>query len=139
MDKFFKKAKPVEPEVKETKSSGALPALIKVAALVAASFFAKQYLDGSSKKPKRENVVFEVHLKKGFEPWKKLFDEDGKNRVDMCDESRTTAAKVSDSLAIVNLYDVDMEKLAEFTSDPDFAKMIEPYVEKHVPYIATAM
>lgn len=102
---------------------------------------AKQKKESSDPKTTRkETVVLEVHLKNAcFATWKELFDEDGKNRAAICDESRTLCAKVSDSLAIVTLYEVDMEKFKEFTEDKDFAKMIEPYVEKHVPYVGTEL
>ena len=86
---------------------------------------------------KRETVILEVHLKQGFAPWKKLFDEDARNREGMCDESRTTCAKASDSLAVVTLHSVDMAAFAAFTQDETFAKMVEPYVERHVPYVGT--
>ena len=84
-------------------------------------------------------MILEVHLKQGFEVWKKLFDEDSKNREGICDEGKTKCAKVSDDLAIVTLHGVDMEAFEAFTSDKDFAKMIEPYVEKHVPYVGTPL
>ena len=86
-----------------------------------------------------ETVVLEVHLKQGFDAWKRLFDEDGKNRAGICDESRTTCAKVSEDLALVTLHSVDMDKMQAFTSSPDFQKLIEPYVAKHVPYVCTPL
>ncbi|UPQ99734.1 hypothetical protein HOP50_04g30430 [Chloropicon primus] len=78
-------------------------------------------------------VNLEVHLKKGYEPWTKLFDEDAKNRAAICDESRTTVAKVSEKLAIVILHGVRLAKFNAFVQNKDFAKMVKPYVEKHVP------
>ena len=86
-----------------------------------------------------ETVVLEVHLKQGFDAWKRLFDEDGKNRAGICDESRTTCAKVSEDLALVTLHSVDMDKMQAFPSSPDFQKLIEPYVAKHVPYVCTPL
>ena len=81
---------------------------------------------------KRRTVKIEVHLKKGYEVWKKLFDEDARNRAAMCDEQKTPCERVSEQLAVVTLRGVDMKKFEEFVQNPDFAKMVEPYVEKHV-------
>ena len=40
-------------------------------------------------------MKIEVHLKKGYEVWKKLFDEDARNRAAMCDEQMTTCERKS--------------------------------------------
>lgn len=93
----------------------------------------------SVKKKKMATVCIEVHLKKGYDEWKKLFDEDGVKRASMCDESKTTAGKVSDKLAIVLLHNVDMEKMGAFISNEEFQKMIEPVVEKHVTYTCSPL
>jgi len=84
-------------------------------------------------------VNLEVHLKKGYEPWTKLFDEDAKNRAAICDESRTTVAKVSEKLAIVILHGVRLAKFNAFVQNKDFAKMVKPYVEKHVPTVTLTL
>ena len=47
--------------------------------------------------------------------------------------------KVSEDLALVTLHSVDMDKMQAFTSSPDFQKLIEPYVAKHVPYVCTPL
>lgn len=79
-------------------------------------------------------LCFEVHMKKDFESWKKIFDEHAPERAKTCDESKTTVGKVSDKLAVVMVYNVDMEKMGAMVEDPEFKKMVEPLVEKHVIY-----
>ena len=52
-----------------------------------------------------------------YNEWKSAFDVH-EERAQVCDESKTTVAKVSDNQAIVMLYDVDMPKMQELmTSD----------------------
>ena len=52
-----------------------------------------------------------------YNEWKSAFDGH-EERAQICDESKTTVAKVSDNQAIVMLYDVDMPKMQELmTSD----------------------
>ena len=52
-----------------------------------------------------------------YNEWKSAFDGH-EERAQVCDESKTTVAKVSDNQVIVMLYDVDMPKMQELmTSD----------------------
>ena len=62
------------------------------------------------------NVLLKVSMN-NYNEWKSAFDGH-EERAQVCDESKTTVAKVSDNQAIVMLYDVDMPKMQELmTSD----------------------
>lgn len=81
-------------------------------------------------------ICFEVHVKESssYAEWKRVFDDHAPTRAKICDESKTIVGSVSEKLGVVILKEVDMEKMKEMTDDPDFQKMIEPMVEKHVIY-----
>ena len=62
------------------------------------------------------NVLLKVSMN-NYNDWKSAFDAH-EERTQVCDELKTTDAKVSDNQAIVMLYDVDMPKMQELmTSD----------------------
>ena len=62
------------------------------------------------------NILLKVSMN-NYNEWKSAFDGH-EERAQICDESKTTVAKVSDNQAIVMLYDVDMPKMQELmTSD----------------------
>ena len=62
------------------------------------------------------NVLLKVSMN-NYNEWKSAFDGH-EERAQICNESKTTVAKVSDNQAIVMLYDVDMPKMQELmTSD----------------------
>ena len=62
------------------------------------------------------NVLLKVSMN-NYNDWKSAFDGH-EERAQVCDELKTTVAKVSDNQAIVMLYDVDMPKMQELmTSD----------------------
>ena len=62
------------------------------------------------------NVLVKVSMN-NYDEWKVVFDGHHDRKL-ICDESKTTVAKVSDNQAIVMLYDVDMPKMQELmTSD----------------------
>ena len=62
------------------------------------------------------NILLKVSMN-NYNEWKSAFDGH-EERVQICDESKTTVAKVSDNQAIVMLYNVDMPKMQELmTSD----------------------
>ena len=79
-------------------------------------------------------VFVVVRLKSTFEEWKALFDQDSKARAAFCDENQTLVGKVNDHKATVALFDVDMEEMGKHLSNPEFQKMIDPYVEGHDVY-----
>ena len=62
------------------------------------------------------NILLKVSMN-NYNEWKSAFDGH-EERAQVCDESRTTVAKLSDNQAIVMLYNVDMPKMQELmTSD----------------------
>ena len=80
-----------------------------------------------------------VKLKSSYEAWHELFANDADNRSKICEESKTLVGKADDSTALVTLFDVDMEALGAMMADPEFQKLIEDYVEEHIPYSITAL
>jgi len=80
-----------------------------------------------------------VKLKSSYEDWHKLFLNDKDNRKKLCNESRTLVGKANDKTAVVTLFDVDEIAMKEMMENPDFQKMVEPYVEEHIPFALTPM
>ena len=64
-----------------------------------------------------------VHIKSNYDAWKALFDDGKPNREEFSDESRTRVAKVDDNTAMVQLFDVDMQKMAEHVEKRDLYKL----------------
>ena len=85
------------------------------------------------------NIHIIVKLKSSYEDWHKLFLEDTDNRAKICNESQTLVGKANDKTAVITLFDVDEAAMKEMMEDPDFKKMVEPYVEKHIPFALTPM
>ena len=75
-----------------------------------------------------------VKLKSSYAAWHELFIKDTESRAKMCDESKTLVGQANDSTALVTLFDVDMEAMGTMMEDPEFQKLIEDYVEEHIPY-----
>ena len=80
------------------------------------------------------NVHVIVKLKSSYEAWHALFVNDRENRTKICDESKTLVGKADNTTALVTLFDVDMEAMAEMMSNLEFQKLTEDYVEKHIPF-----
>ena len=80
-----------------------------------------------------------VKLKSSYEDWYKLFLKDKDNRKKICNESRTLVGKANDKTAVVTLFDVDELAMKGMMENPDFQKMVEPYVEEHIPFALTPM
>ena len=78
-----------------------------------------------------------VKLKSSYEDWHKLFLEDTDNRAKICNENRTLVGKANEKTAVITLFDVDEAAMIGMMEDPDFQKMVEPYVEKHIPFALT--
>tara|TARA_B100000242_G_scaffold96717_1_gene66336 strand:- start:206 stop:475 length:270 start_codon:yes stop_codon:yes gene_type:complete len=78
-----------------------------------------------------------VKLKSSYEDWHKLFLEDTDNRAKICNENRTLVGKANEKTAVITLFDVDEAAMKEMMEDPDFQKMVEPYVEEHIPFALT--
>ena len=85
------------------------------------------------------NIHIIVKLKSSYEDWHKLFLDDTDNRAKICNESQTLVGKANDKTAVITLFDVDEAAMKEMMEDPDFKKMVEPYVEKHIPFALTPM
>ena len=71
-----------------------------------------------------------VHIKSTYDIWKAIFDEDPGDRNSFVDETRTRVGKVDDNLAMVQLFDVDMAKMAKMMSDPN--SPLKPIMEEHI-------
>ena len=80
------------------------------------------------------DVHIVVKLKSSYEAWRELFANHAENRTKICDESKTLVGKADDSTALVTLFDVDMEAMGGMMSNPEFQKLTEDYVEKHIPF-----
>ena len=80
-----------------------------------------------------------VKLKSSYEEWHKLFLDDKDNRKKICNETRTLVGKANDKTAVVTLFDVDELAMKGMMENPDFQKMVEPYVEEHIPFALTPM
>ena len=85
------------------------------------------------------NIHIIVKLKSSYEDWHKLFLEDTDNRAKICNESRTLVGKANDKTAVITLFDVDEAAMKEMMEDQDFQKMVEPYVEEHIPFALNPM
>jgi len=79
------------------------------------------------------NLMMIVHLKKSFESWKELFDNDPA-RSEFCDESKTMVGRVDDKTALLVLFDVDQVKMKSYLTSQLFADLVKDYVEKHDAY-----
>ena len=80
-----------------------------------------------------------VKLKSSYEIWHELFVNDAVNRSKICDESKTLVGQANETTALVTLFDVDGVAMGTMMNDPDFQKMTENYVEKHIPYSISAL
>ena len=78
-----------------------------------------------------------VKLKSSYENWHKLFLEDTDNRAKICNENRTLVGKANEKTAVITLFDVDEAAMKGMMEDQAFQKMVEPYVEEHIPFALT--
>ncbi len=61
-----------------------------------------------------------------YDGWKaNAFDPDAPRRAEICDESRTVVSKVSNTEALVMMFDVDMDAMFMFMEDPEMKKLME--------------
>ncbi|MBT4249685.1 hypothetical protein HOD84_05000 [bacterium] len=81
-----------------------------------------------------------VHIKSSYDSWKKEFDNDLSGRSSWLDEDRTLIGKVDEKTAMVQLFNVDMEKMKSVLNDPkSAAKAMEKHVSKREFYTITGM
>lgn len=70
-----------------------------------------------------------------YATWRsEAFDPDAERRATVCDESRTTVAKISDNKAIVLMYDVDVEKMGTFMNEEAMKQLKEQFGAEHATY-----
>ena len=65
------------------------------------------------------DLLIIVNIKSSYDSWKAFFDSDPAVRAEFADESRTRVAKVDDNTALVQLFDVDMQKMSKILNDPN--------------------
>ena len=71
-----------------------------------------------------------VHIKSSYDGWKTVFDSFSDGRENFSDDSRTRVAKVDDNTAMVQLFDVDMQKMTKAINDPNSS--VQDAMEDHV-------
>lgn len=68
-----------------------------------------------------------------FDTWiTQGFNSDSERRSKMCNESKTKVAKISDTEAIILLFDVDIDKLREHMKDPVMKILEGKFKASHV-------
>ena len=82
------------------------------------------------------DLLVVVHIKSSYDGWKAVFDADPAGREEFADDTRTRVAKVDDNTAMVQLFDVDMQKMSEMINDPNspVADVMADHVEKRDLY-----
>ena len=65
------------------------------------------------------DLLIIVHIKSSYEAWKAIFNSNPATREEFADESRTRVAKADDNTAMVQLFDVDMEKMSNILNNPN--------------------
>lgn len=81
--------------------------------------------------PAKQDLMVIIEMA-NYDKWKsEAFDQDSKRRSSVCDEERTTVAKISDTQAIVLMYNVDMVKMPVFMQDEKMLKLEKKYNVKH--------
>ena len=82
------------------------------------------------------DLLIIVHIKSSYEAWKTIFNSNPATREEFADESRTRVAKADDNTAMVQLFDVDMQKMSEMINDPNspVADVMAEHIEKRDLY-----
>ena len=82
------------------------------------------------------DLLVVVHIKSSYDSWKAVFDADPAGREEFADDTRTRVAKVDDITAMVQLFDVDMQKMFEIINNPNssVADVMADHVEKRDVY-----
>ena len=78
-------------------------------------------------------------MKSSYEAWHELFINDAEKRSTICDDSRTLVGKANDKTALVTFFNVDMAAMGAMMEDPEFHKLMENYVEEHIPFSITPL
>lgn len=78
------------------------------------------------------NLMIETKIE-NFDIWlKEGFKKDKERRARMCNDKKTKVAKVSETEAIILLFDVDIDKLREHMHDPIMKTLENKFKAKHV-------
>ncbi len=82
------------------------------------------------------DLLIVVHIKSSYDSWKAVFDADPGGRKDFTDETRTQVGKVDDKTAMVQFFDVDMQKMSQMMNDPNspVADIMAEHVIRHDIY-----
>ena len=82
------------------------------------------------------DLLVVVHIKSSYDGWKAVFDADPAGREEFADDTRTRVAKVDDNTAMVQLFDVDMQKMSKILNDPNspVADVMADHIEKRDVY-----
>ena len=82
------------------------------------------------------DLLIVAHIESSYDGWKVVFDADPAGREEFADDTRTRVAKVDDNTAMVQLFDVDMQKMSKILNDPNSAaaNVMAEHVEKRELY-----
>ena len=82
------------------------------------------------------DLLVVVHIKSSYDSWKAVFDADPAGREEFADDTRTRVAKVDDNTAMVQLFNVDMQKMSKILNDPNspVADVMADHIEKRDVY-----
>ena len=82
------------------------------------------------------DLLIVVYIKSYYDDWKSVFDADPAGREEFADDTRTRVAKVDDNTAMVQLFDVDMQKMSKILNDPNspVADVMADHIEKRDVY-----
>ena len=65
------------------------------------------------------DLLIIVNIKSSYDSWKAIFDSNPAERQEFADETRTRVAKSDDNTAMVQLFDVDMQKMSKVLNNPN--------------------
>ena len=65
------------------------------------------------------DLLIIVNIKSSYDSWKAIFDSNPAERQEFADETRTRVAKADDNTAMVQLFDVDMQKMSTVLNNPN--------------------
>ena len=65
------------------------------------------------------DLLIIVNIKSSYESWKAIFDSNPADRQEFADDTRTRIAKADENTAMVQLFDVDMQKMSKILNDPN--------------------
>ena len=82
------------------------------------------------------DLLIIVHIKSSYDGWKAVFDSNLAGRQEFADETRTRVAKADENTAMVQLFDVDMQKMSKILNDPNSpaADVMAEHIEKRDLY-----